>query len=223
VTGRVYAVGAASPYSIGVLRWDDECAVAAVLARAFVDDPLVRTICDMPSPQRLERMRWGFRVAVRAHCLSAQPAWTIVNAAGEPVGVVLVSRAGAAPPARSDVLFTLRGFWHIGLRAGIRGARAADIIMMHAPVEPFTYLRTLGIDPALHGCGLGSRLVEQVLRVAPSTMPVYLETAKRDNIRFYARHGFQCIGEFRCLSVPVWRLRRPAARLLPSDTRNSSR
>jgi len=195
--------------AIGVLRWQEEPAVATLLARAFVDDPLVTAIYQAPTAERLRRMWWSFRVAVRSHYLGGQPAWTIGDDAATPVGIVLVTRARGPAHAYSDLLFSLRSLLHIGWRAAYRGVRAATIIAAHAPSEPFTYLRTLGVDPDRHGRGFGSLLVEQVLRAAPPSLPVYLETAKERNLSFYARHGFRCTGEFRCLGVPVWRLLRP--------------
>jgi GNAT superfamily N-acetyltransferase len=197
--------------TLNVLRWEDEQRVASLLARAFVDDPLVAAICDAPAPVRLERMRWNFRVAVRGHCLAAQPGWTIVDSDARPVAVALVTRSQARVGVRSDILLALRCFFHIGLRTAARGLEAAQSIAAHLPSEPFTYLRTLGVDPDLQGRGLGSRLVERVLCAAPSALPVYLETAKERNLSFYGRHGFGCIGEFFCLGVPVWRLLRPGA------------
>lgn len=193
-----------------VLRWEDERRVAALLARAFVDDPLVIAICHAPAPERQERMRWSFRVAVRSHWLARQPAWTVVDVYGTPLGVVLATRSRAAVHPHSDLLFTIRGLRHIGARLALRGLKAAQIIASHVPSEPFTYLRTLGVDPEHQRRGLGSRLVEQVLRSAPSALPVYLETAKEQNVPFYTRHGFAPAGEFECLGVPVWRLLRPA-------------
>jgi GNAT superfamily N-acetyltransferase len=194
------------------LRWEHERAVAALLARAFVDDPLVIAICEAPPPERLERMRWGFRVAVRGHCLAGQPGWTATDAGACLGGVVLASRPQRGPtdggPVSPDWLFALRGLWHLGLRAGRRGLIAARVIAAHAPAQPFTYLRTLGVEPALQRRGLGSRLVAQVVGAAPSTLPVYLETAKEQNLAFYGRHGFGCTGEFQCLGVRVWSLLR---------------
>lgn len=193
-------------YTLGVLRWEDERRAAAVLARAFLDDPLVMAICDAPPAERERRMLWSFRIAVRAHCLAGQPAWTVVAPDAQPVGVVLVSRPRTDRQPSPDLLFTLWGLWRIGLRTGLRGLRAGRSIAAHAPQTPFTYLRTLGVAPDFHGRGLGSRLVEQVIRAAPAAWPIYLETAKEQNLGFYARHGFTCVGEFRCLGVPVWRL-----------------
>jgi GNAT superfamily N-acetyltransferase len=193
-----------------VLRWDDEQQVAALLARAFVDDPLVIRICEAPAPQRQERMRWSFRVAVRSHWLGRQPAWTVVDAGGTPLGVVLAARSRLAVHPHSDLLFTLRSLCHIGVGVALRGLQAAQIIASQVPRQPFTYLRTLGVAPEHQRHGLGSRLVEQVLRAAPPALPVYLETAKEQNVPFYTRHGFAPAGEFECLGVPVWRLLRPA-------------
>jgi ribosomal protein S18 acetylase RimI-like enzyme len=156
-------------------------------------------------------MRWSFRVAVRSHCLARQPAWTVVDADGTPLGVVLVTRSRLSVQPRSDLLFTHRGLRHIGARFALRGLKAAQIIASHAPPEPFTYLRTLGVDPEHQRGGVGSRLVEQVIRASPLALPVYLETAKEQNLSFYKRHGFEPAGEFDCLGVPVWRLLRPAA------------
>ncbi len=205
----------ASPDNVmRVLRWEDERSAAALLGRAFADDPLVIAICDAPARDCEQRMRWGFRIAIRSHCLTAQPAWTATVAGEQIAGVVLVTRPRSAAPANIDVLFALWGLLHIGIRVGRRGATAARAIAEHLPAGPFTYLRTLGVEPDLQNRGIGSRLVEQVARTAAPGLPIYLETAKAENLEFYGRHGFHCLGEFRCLDVPVWRLLRPASTLV---------
>ena len=196
--------------SVGVLRWEHESQVGTLLARAFLDDPLVTAICDAPSAQRRRRMHWSFRIAVRSHCLAAQPGWVIAGSTATPAGVVLVTRPRADVQTGSDWIFLMRGLMRIGMRTVLRGVRAAQTIAAHAPPQPFTYLRTLGVDPPVQGQGLGSALVQQVIRTASPTLPLYLETAKEANLAFYARHGFDCMGEFRCLDVPVWRLIRRA-------------
>jgi ribosomal protein S18 acetylase RimI-like enzyme len=194
---------------VTVLRWEDEDRVAALLARAFLDDPLVIAICGAPAAQRAVRMQWSFRIALRSHCLSRQPAWIGVDADAVPRSVVLATRARTSGHAYSDTLFTLRGLRHVGVRTALRGAQAARVIANHAPPQPFTYLRTLGVDPEHQRRGMGSCLVRQVIHTAPPELPMYLETAKEENLAFYARHGFEPAGEFLCLGVPVWRLIRP--------------
>lgn len=149
-------------------------------------------------------------MALRSHCLARQPAWSIVDTNAMPVAAVLVTRSQSPSPAPGDFFFALRGLLHVGLTTGLRGAQAAHTIAAHAPSQPFTYLRTIGVDPAMQRRGFGSELVEWVVRAAPATLPVYLETAKEQNLSFYARHGFSCMGDFRCLGVRVWRLLRLA-------------
>ncbi len=205
-------MSATDGYTLGVLNWERERAIAAMLARAFADDPLVMAICEGPTSERERRMLWSFRIAVRGHCLAAQPAWTMDAPDAAPVAAILVTRPQVQIAISPDLLFAVRGLLHLGMAAGVRGFQASRIIAEHVPQEPFTYVRTLGVDPELHGHGLGSRLVDQVVRAAPASLPLYLETAKQRNLAFYARHGFERIGEFRCLGVPVWRLlRRPTA------------
>src|SRR5262249_36180471 len=148
----------------------------------FVDDPLVKAICPGSAADRQRRIWWSFRIAVRGHCLAQQPAWTVVDAKHNPVSVVLATRAHAPTQSAADLWFALRGLLRIGLAAGVRGSRAARIIASHAPAQPFTYLRTLGVDPDWQGRGVGSRLVEWVIRTAPTALPVYLETAKEENL-----------------------------------------
>jgi ribosomal protein S18 acetylase RimI-like enzyme len=209
-------MSSAESYTLGVAQWRGERQIAAVLARAFVDDPLVIAMCAAPPAQRERRMVWSFRMAVRGHCLAAQPGWALTRPDAAPVGAVLTTRPCVQMDISTDLLFTLRALLHMGVRTGVRGAQAARIIAAHVPPQPFTYLRTLGVHPDLRGRGLGSRLVEQVVRSAPASLPVYLETAKEKNVAFYTRHGFDCIGEFRCLGVPVWRMLRPAAESAPA-------
>ncbi|GIW46010.1 MAG: hypothetical protein KatS3mg077_3292 [Candidatus Binatia bacterium] len=197
-------------WRIEKLAWADERAAAAMLARAFAEDPLVRAICGPPARRQRERMWWSFRLSLRAHCLSPQPGWVLRDRAGKIGGVVLVSYPGARLSAAPDTWFSLYTLWHIGWAAAQRGVEAARIIARNLPAPPFLYVRTLGVDPAIQGRGLGSRLLEHALAAPGAPVPAYLETARPSNLRFYGSHGFQCIGSFSCIGVPVWRLWRRA-------------
>jgi ribosomal protein S18 acetylase RimI-like enzyme len=183
-------------------------AVAALLTRAFSDDPLVRAICGGSAARAYRQMEWSFRLAVRGHCLSPQPAWTVTDTSGQICGVALVSRPSMHLHAPPDTLYTIRGLLHVGLRAARRGMQAGSIIASHAPAPPFVYLRTLGVDSQCQRRGYGSRLLRHVLIATPPAWPLYLETAKEENLSFYGAHGLQCVGQFSCLGTPIWRLLR---------------
>lgn len=200
-------------YQIEPLRWSEQHSVAEVLVRAFQDDPLVNAICGPANPDGRRRMYWSFLLSVRGHSLSSQPAWVVRHRQGRCAAVVLVSRPGMALQSRSDVWFSLRALCRIGWSATRRGVEAAEAIVRHAPPVPFTYVRTLAVDPSVQRHGLGSALLSHVFAHSPPAWPVYLETARERNVLFYSQHGFECIGTFRCLDVTIWRMFRPAAAL----------
>lgn len=214
--GTPCTLSSGQSWRIEQLAWGDEAVAAATLVRAFAEDPLVRAICAEPEGRRAEKMWWSFRLSLRAHCLSPQPAWVIRMDDGTIGGVVLVSEPGGRLPRASDTLFSLRALWHIGWATAQRGVEAARAIAQHLPKAPFLYVRTLGVDPEVQHCGLGSTLLTYALNACSAAAPAYLETAVAKNLRFYARHGFHCIGTFTALGVCVWRLWRPAScRSLP--------
>lgn len=67
------------------------------------------------------------------------------------------------------------------------------------PDEPYVYLGVIGVDPARHGTGLGTALMEPGLNMADDGgFATHLESSNPRNIAFYRRHGFEEIGHFSC-------------------------
>jgi GNAT superfamily N-acetyltransferase len=59
------------------------------------------------------------------------------------------------------------------------------------------YLSIVGVAPAHQGCGLGRRMVEEVLRrTDAANICTYLETFTPRNVRFYEGLGYVTAGEF---------------------------
>ena len=80
------------------------------------------------------------------------------------------------------------------------------------PDEPHWYLPVIGVDPMLHGRGLGSVLLRHALERADADgVPAYLESSNPRNISLYERHGFEIIRTIQVGSSPpvVPMLRRP--------------
>ncbi|HEX2388922.1 MAG TPA: GNAT family N-acetyltransferase [Solirubrobacterales bacterium] len=77
--------------------------------------------------------------------------------------------------------------------------RAGDALI--ASLKPKTehwYLDTIATDPDLHGQGLGGRLLDHDLAVRDAAGDACaLDTHTPENIGFYARRGFEVIGEGR--------------------------
>jgi ribosomal protein S18 acetylase RimI-like enzyme len=95
-------------------------------------------------------------------------------------------------------------------------ARYDEIAERGIPAVPHYYLGVIGIDPAKHGLGIGSKLLTSFCDLSASdelSGGVYLETANPANVRFYERAGFEVTSQGGLGSASVWcmfqRHRRP--------------
>ena len=63
------------------------------------------------------------------------------------------------------------------------------------PEEDHWYLPWIGVDPVLHGRGLGSSMLKEVLRLVDEQGKVaHLESSNPQNMSLYERHGFEVVG-----------------------------
>jgi GNAT superfamily N-acetyltransferase len=193
----------------------DVKALAGVLARAFLDDPVARWSC------RPDRLRPGmlarFHETRLRQTLVEQEVWTTST---------LQSAALWLPPGRwrstpREDLRIARCLLHPRLlgRLPLIAAGFAGMERHHPRSPPHWYLAVLGTDPVAQGQGLGSAVLAPVLeRCDEDGVGAYLESSKESNIAFYARHGFRVTGELRLPRGPrlwpMWRdpLTRAAAR-----------
>lgn len=81
------------------------------------------------------------------------------------------------------------------------------------PPQPYWYLEVLGVDPALQGLGIGTRLLRTGLATADrARLPCYLETDTEANVRWYRGHGFEVRApalELGPGGPPFWTMLRP--------------
>jgi GNAT superfamily N-acetyltransferase len=176
--------------------------VAAVLARAFFDDPVMCWVF----PQGRKRLELAERL------------WTIRLRHVAPQEEVYVTDdlSGAA-------VWTLPSRWHVGWQETGELARlmlnyrlpllfaGLQRIERSHPREPHSfYLAVLGTDPPHQGQGIGSALMQPVLELCDREgLPAYLESSKERNVDFYSRFGFRVTKEIRLpqgpLMWPMWR------------------
>ncbi|WP_322963246.1 GNAT family N-acetyltransferase [Sphingomonas fuzhouensis] len=183
----------------------DRTAVAAMLGRAFADDPAMSYIFPHPT-DRAKRLPRLFALLFDS----------------DSVGMRLVSQDADAgtfwrPPGQAHVptmVFVRRlipVLHALGPSLG-RAMRLGDAIEAHFPSEPFWYLHIAGVDPARQGQGLGGASIRAGLaKCDMDGVPAYLETATESNVGLYARLGFALTGEW---SVPkggprFWSMMRP--------------
>jgi GNAT superfamily N-acetyltransferase len=191
-------------------RPEDVPALARMLARAFLDDPVAVWACKPAAlrPRVLER----FHAARLSQLLLDSEVWTTLE---------LSSAALWAPPKRWKTtprqdLALARIVLHPRLiaRAPLIASGLLGLERKHPHHPPHWYLAVLGTDPPAQGQGLGSAVLEPVLEQCDADgVGAYLESSKERNIHFYARHGFRVTAELRLPRGPkmwaMWREARP--------------
>lgn len=194
--------------SVRVAGRADVDELAAVLGRAFHDDPVWEfVVAARPLAARVEQV-------MRVYALTHLDEGLVFVATDDDTGAILGAAVWAAPGHWKTPMSTyvrhaptlLRG---VGLR-GIAKISVLSALEREHPTEPHYYLAMLGTDPAHQGRGVGSALIAPVLeRCEAEGLPAYLESSKESNVPFYARHRFAVTKPFTLKGGPtmyfMWR------------------
>ena len=182
-----------------------------ILTNAFYNDPMFRYI--MPEePAKYNALKWFCRMTLDV----SQPYNQIYTTPGDLKGIAAWIPPGHAP------LSTLRllqaGLYALPFKLGWNNTgRFMSLFSIieehhkHEMQEPHWYLFMLGVEPAYQSQGIGSMLVQPVLKQADSEgLPCYLQTSTESAIRFYQRHGFEVVwkGELPGDSSYIWTMKR---------------
>jgi ribosomal protein S18 acetylase RimI-like enzyme len=170
---------------------DDVDAVAASMARAFADDPVMRYVFgDRHDIER--RLTTFFAVDAERHLRAGHDLYTTDER---------TAAAYWAPPGewRTPMRHFLRSapvmLRLIGRRLFPALAGLQQVEKRH-PEEPHWYLAALGTDPAHQGKGHGGAVIAPVLdRCDEEGLPAYLESSKERNVPYYRRFGFEVTEE----------------------------
>lgn len=169
--------------------------LAAVLARAFHDDPVMRWLQPHPG-RRAAGLPGFFRAITRHHHLAG--AEVAVGSGGVIGAAALWDSPGRRQQSAGGQLLMLPGLVR-AFRGRLGAAWALDEEMKAAhPEEPHWYLAIIGSEPALRGGGFGAALMRSRLqRCDAEGAPAYLESSNPDNVPYYHRFGFEVTGEIR--------------------------
>jgi ribosomal protein S18 acetylase RimI-like enzyme len=185
-------------------------AIGPVLAAAFLDDPVWVASGPRRRHHRALSNRatfWGIVRASHRHGARIR----IARRSGRVAGATIAFEPGSWP--LPDAAFA----WELGwvLVAGplpvLRGLRD-DRAMRAAHIErPHLYLWFIGVEPELHGEGVGRALMGELHeRSDELDLPTYLETGTPSNVRFYRSLGYEVVGELEMPSgAEMWRMERP--------------
>ncbi len=174
----------------------DVSQLAALLARAMEDDPVICWVIPHPETRRRVLPRF-FAAMIRHLYLPADQVYTTADLAA----AALWLPPGNAAPATSDVLrLASRVVLLLPLvgRALMRAPGMLRLLDANHPKEPHYYLALLGTEPARQGHGIGSAMLSpQLARCDAEGIPAYLESSNWRNVALYARHGFKVTKELK--------------------------
>jgi ribosomal protein S18 acetylase RimI-like enzyme len=190
----------------------DVDALAAMLARAFAQDPFYSYLAG-DAPERGERMRRGWAGILRHASDRLSTTYTTDDHAGaaiwHPPGYGGASFIGSLRLMPS--VARLAGGYR-RLRQISRAISALEERRAHHVPAPHYYLSALGVEPGRQGEGIGTALVAPVLgRARDEGLAAYLETATARNVLLYERLGFEVVEELTLPGTDVhgWLMRRP--------------
>lgn len=174
------------------------------LVEAFAEDPITGFLLQT-GPNYRERLAQFFSLLMGARLALNMP--------------VLVARDTACIHGSAMGYTTVRPIWPRGLTEdwdrfekatpGLNDRMALydEIAETSKPPVPHYYLGVIGMDPAMHGLGIGTQLLKSFCDLSASDRlsgGVYLETANPSNVRFYERAGFAVTGQGNLGSANLW-------------------
>lgn len=126
-------------------------------------------------------------------------------------GVLVATPPLAWPLPPPSLLAQLRTLFVQGLGVAERWRQVFEQLERQRPAEAHWYLAALGVEPELQGRGFGAAALSAFVATSDADdLPVWLETDRERNLRFYGRQGFQVEADLEVLGTRIWRLRREA-------------
>ncbi|MCX5402417.1 GNAT family N-acetyltransferase [Streptomyces sp. NBC_00335] len=198
-------------YGIRFARSSESGAVAALLARAFSDDPVMAWMIPAPAGRERRIARY-FELAQRQQRPRAGGVRVAATSDGRLLAAALWSGPGHWRTSAVGELAALPSYVRVfGPRGLSRAGEVQNVMHGSHPDTPHWYLPSVGTEPGLQGTGVGSALLRQQLAACDSLgQPAYLESSKAANVPFYERLGFRVTSEL-CLPQggptlwPMWR------------------
>lgn len=168
-------------------------AASNILAHAFNDDPIFRYFAREQA--RINTIKLLAKTALR-YSQSYNHVYTTTND--------LKGIAAWIPPGKfplNDLRLLQLGLYALPFK--LRLSRLRQLISLFLTIEehhkhdipqPHWYLFMLGVSPAYQRQGIGSLLLQPIIKQADKEkLPCYLETSTEGGVRFYQRLGFEVV------------------------------
>jgi len=160
------------------------------LVSAFARDPITGFLLQ-PGLGYEERLARFFSLLMRARLALGMPVLVARDASG--IRGAAMGYATAPPPWPGDLAEAWARFESDIPGLTERMAIYDEIAAGGKPPVSHYYLGVIGVDPGLHGRGVGTQLLRAFCELSgsdPLSSGVYLETAEESNVGFYERAGF---------------------------------
>jgi ribosomal protein S18 acetylase RimI-like enzyme len=172
---------------------DDVEAMAAQMARTFLDDPVTSHIFRNEA-RREAGLRAYFRTQMKDDYLPFGGCYTAEGYAGSAIW----APAGKPLQAGWRGIMTMLPVLPYVYANMPRTLRLLAMVEKKHPRVPHWYLASLGTAAGQQGRGIGGALMRPVLAHCDAEgIPCYLESSKERNVPFYRRHGFEIVEELR--------------------------
>lgn len=183
-----------------------------ILARAFNNDPLLRYFTREEERARMNAIKCFAKAVLRY----SQPYNQIYTTTNDLKGIAIWIPPGKFP--LNDLRLLSLGLYALPFH--LRLSRLAELLPVFFTIEkyhkqdlpqPHWYLSMLGVSPAYQRQGVGSLLLQPILRQADNDrLPCYLETSNEGGVRLYQRHGFEIIRSDSLLAgnLKLWTMKR---------------
>ncbi|PPS41555.1 N-acetyltransferase [Chroococcidiopsis sp. TS-821] len=187
-------------------------AASEVLAQAFNNDPMSNYFALADEPAKRDLINWLAKTTLR-YSLRYNHIYTTQD---DIKGIAVWLPPGKYPFNHLRLL--LSGLYRIPPK--LRFDRFGQLIAFYSKIEEYHqqdlpekhwYLNMLGVAPAYQSQGVGSLLLQPILKQADrEQLPCYLETFTERGARFYQRQGFKVLrsGTFAEINIPYWTLNR---------------
>jgi GNAT superfamily N-acetyltransferase len=187
------------------LRSADVRAVSRSMALAFFDDPVVGRWCTPDESRRAARLERLFELFLKRVYLRHDECYTTAELSGGafwlPPGTWRLSALEQCHLVVRMARITGRSTWRI--------LQVMNFIEARHPHRPHYYLPFIGVSPDWQGHGLGSALLQSILRRCDEDgVPAYLEASCERNYLLYLRQGFELTEKVALPDggPPIWRM-----------------